>query len=419
MIRTPAFAPPELPAAPRQEFTLSYELVTPMYGGGTHTHTPDLDQPVRASAIRGQLRQWWRLVARSDFDSPAALRRAEFELWGGPDKKEPKASRILLSVRNVQRAQAEPWATYEKRPNGLYKSLPTAKPWANAAYVLFPAQGKASGSQIEQPPHSLIKSGMTFDLVIRMDRPLSERQQQQLWEAVRWWSQFGGLGARTRRGLGAIWLKGTQGLEQTPQAGALTQPITPAQAQQKGCQLVLQNRGHNQAPEAWTNAVHKLRDLRQGVNLGRNPGQQPNRPGRSRWPEPDSIRRLTNRADRQHAPVHPAGNAFPRAAFGLPIIFHFQSGSDPSDTSLNPVVNGSKKERMASPVILRPYRDAQNKWRAAALLLPHEHVRNLRLDLSGTPAPYWRDQQAGQVRPIDQHNAQTALQAFMNYFRDN
>ena len=39
------------------------------------------------------------------------------------------------------------------------------------------------------------------------------------------------------------------------------------------------------ADEAHKVAVDALRKFRQGPGLGRNPGQQSNRPGRSRWPE--------------------------------------------------------------------------------------------------------------------------------------
>jgi CRISPR-associated protein Cmr1 len=47
-------------------------------------------------------------------------------------------------------------------------------------------------------------------------------------------------------------------------------------------------------------------------------------------------------------------DAFPRAELGLPIVFHFKDNGDPKDTELYPVIDGQKKTRMSSPLILRP-----------------------------------------------------------------
>ena len=59
-----------------------------------------------------------------------------------------------------------------------------------------------------------------------------------------------------------------------------------------------------------------------------------------------------------HAPVK-QGGGFPRAAFGLPIIFHFKDYSDPEDNTLNVVgseADGKNTElRLASPLIVKPW----------------------------------------------------------------
>jgi CRISPR-associated protein Cmr1 len=100
-----------------------------------------------------------------------------------------------------------------------------------------------------------------------------------------------------------------------------------------------------------------MQTFRQGPSVGRNPGSSPNRPGRSRWPEPESIRQATSSRSAQHSRMPAIPNdAFPRAELGLPIVFHFkdQGYGDPKDTELYPVVNGQEKTRMTSPLILRP-----------------------------------------------------------------
>ena len=94
------------------------------------------------------------------------------------------------------------------------------------------------------------------------------------------------------------------------------------------------------AEGAWKEAIEKLRMFRQGVEVGRNPGVQPNRPGRSRWPEADSIREITGHHSAGHTPTHPARLAFPRAVFGLPIITHYNNNHEPPDTTLSPLLVG-------------------------------------------------------------------------------
>ena len=429
MTRVPQITPPVLPDARQRQIVLSYELVTPMYGGGKESQKPDMAMPVRASAIRGQLRAWWRLLASAQYDAQT-LRTEEFDLWGGPDKNTPKASRVMLQVRYVDKVRAEPWAIYETRRNGDgYQAIPTPQPWAHAAYALFPAQGKASRASIEQQPHSLIKAGMTFEMVIGFSAPINAKQQELLWQSVRWWSQFGGLGARTRRGLGAIQLKqvSDHSLKET-----LLKNIDANEAQQHGCRLVKFNRPSESATRAWIDAISRLQRFRQ-IGVGRR-----SHSNRSMWPEPDAIRQITGQSSSRHQHPVTEGSFFPRAAFGLPIIFKFkddgqQAYNEPSQTSLQPKLGGEDKprERMASPVILRATIDNQGRWYATALLLPYQAFENVQLNLAytdrnmqcqrpdGWDVDYLDNQLVGNIKPITNYNGTNALDAFMNYFGEN
>lgn len=110
---------------------------------------------------------------------------------------------------------------------------------------------------------------------------------------------------------------------------------------------------------AWNQVIEQFRHFRQGVERGRNQGQQPNRPGRSRYPEPEAIRTVLYNPQTpwQHQRMeHIPNDAFPRAELGLPIVFHFQGRGEPPDTVLYPDndTEGKKRERMASPLILKP-----------------------------------------------------------------
>lgn len=60
-----------------------------MYGGGVDAATVDLKMPIRVSAIKGQLRFWWRLLAKNkkddtwDFNGNLKnIRDAEFAVMG-------------------------------------------------------------------------------------------------------------------------------------------------------------------------------------------------------------------------------------------------------------------------------------------------------------------------------------------------
>lgn len=85
-IREPNIDAPDFAQMQQQALnwhTLNCELVTPLYGGGVEAATVDKDMPIRASAIRGQLRFWWRLLAKHKWKlgNTKAIQEAEFSLW--------------------------------------------------------------------------------------------------------------------------------------------------------------------------------------------------------------------------------------------------------------------------------------------------------------------------------------------------
>lgn len=139
----------------------------------------------------------------------------------------------------------------------------------------------------------------------------------------------------------------------------------------------------------WDYVIGAFRDFRQGVDIGRNQGQQHNRPGRSRFPEPEAIRTVlyNNQAPWRHDRMtHIPNDAFPRAEFGLPIVFHFQGNNEPADTVLYPDndAEGKKRDRMASPLILKPL--ALQNGKAIPLIL-----RLKTADLAGVDLRIKRD----------------------------
>ena len=364
-------------------------LMTPMFGGGVKPGEVDREMPIRASALRGQLRFWWRLLTGAGKE-PADLFIVESALWGGISSEGPRASQVTLQVK------CDPVNDQE----------------------LIPARNKVAGIptyalilETEENPE-LLKPGYSFELILRFRQKVTHRQQEGVFEALRWWASFAGVGARTRRGFGAVKVV-SDDIEVTP--------MTDEEVKARGGWMVA-GRPEGDPIEAWKNAVGALQRFRQGKNVGRNPGQG-NRPGRSRWPEADTIRHATNTHATMHEPEHEVEYSFPRAAFGLPIVFHFKDRGDPRDQVLNP----DGRDRMASPLILRPRFDGR-RYRPTALLLPgwkeHLSVRvGLNSSKTGLWTPAWpeapdeRRHLAERIKPMRDQGADDVLSAFMHFFK--
>lgn len=393
--------------------TLHCELVTPMYGGGVDSTVVDSKMPIRATGIRGQLRFWWRLLAKHKMGffgegqaipSLDVIKEAEFALWGGMDygDKGGKAGQVLLRVTDV------PSQTSIKNNLVSYDQL-------KLPYVLFPASNETDNNL---KPHKLLQPNkVKFKLLFAFSPSLHADavRMQQVIETLQWWANFGGLGFRSRKGLGSVRVNHADNYPQ------IYTPLSAADAALAGCQLV-QRQVMTDAMQALRAAINKLKDFRQGVGVGRNKGRQHNRPGRSRWPEPDALRRILNKHHSNHKPEHQAGKVFPRAIFGLPIVYHFDGDGEPDDTNLEPAGG----ERLASPLILRAvYAGEQNGkqlWQPSALLLPYQHILNMQVTVAGQHYPIWQSSVAEHINPIQENTPadnqadSDPLQAFLTYF---
>ena len=372
------------PSAAPDPVTARCKLITPMYGGGVKPGQVDRELPIRSGALRGQLRFWWRLLNGAD-RTPQEVFRAESALWGGISSQGPRASQVVLEVRTTP---AEEHHLAGKSEVGGFPG-----------YALILERN-------DDPV--LLKDGYEFDLVLHFTRKVTGPQREQIIEALRWWASFGGVGARTRRGLGAVRVTGND---------AEMKPVSIEEVQSRGGWMVPGQPTGRDAVKAWKAAVERLRSFRQGPGVGRNPGAG-SRPGRSRWPEPDAIRRLAGRHAPGHEPQHPVTCLYPRAAFGLPIVFHFKDHGDPKDRTLTP----GEADRMASPLILRPWFDGE-QYRPLALMLPGWKDR-LSIAVGFDPdatGPAWpsdaaeRTELARRVGPMQGHG-DDPLSAFMHYF---
>lgn len=345
-------------------FTLTFTLLTPMMGGGVEINgiqkPCDPVTPIRVASIRGQLRFWWRACNRGKATTVAELREQEAKVWGSTSKP----SAVGISVTQ-QPDRPEDVAVY-KPWKGRWEPLDDSKAIAYGAFPLKPAKGS---QELPGSLHRFIAPAFTLSI-----RCILEHRSAVL-EAVNAWVLFGGLGGRTRRGFGAIEFQRAEPPcpEFVLDPARFVQrfgerPAIPAVPSLAGVIPQFREPSFTSSAQAWKAALGALQDFRQAKNLGRNPPRKDSRSpaGRSRWPEPDHIRRLCRQYAPDHKPEHPV-QGFPRAAFGLPMIFHFSTQGDPNPPK--PITLHPKdRTRLASPLILRPIRDG-DQYRAMALVL--------------------------------------------------
>ncbi|RME12613.1 MAG: type III-B CRISPR module RAMP protein Cmr1, partial [Ardenticatenia bacterium] len=365
--KPPTFAPPGVqPKAGRITQVRTYKLITPLYGGGAETQTPDEVTVVRASEIRGLLRFWWRATRGGQFEgSLAKMRAAEEAIWGsaaGEGKAGP--SKVSLAIQNWKTNLREdvPFEVVRnKNGNPKIQPRPSSDVPPYAAFPLQPAKEEATPG-MKLPG---VYWGVSFDLVISFPAEMREEVEAALWA----WETFGGVGARTRRGFGALELVAC---EENGQSKTLDKPLS-----NEAKQWILRKLQVHVVDGVWPDNVPHINhqplltltrrkkdpttvwgDLVQALQAFRQ--KRHKKYGLSLWPEANVIRKVHN-LPLKWPPK--AGNPrlvekFPRAHFGLPIIFHM-----PHDKRLKkdftlrgqtPPEGKKPIDRLASPLILRP-----------------------------------------------------------------
>lgn len=437
------------PVADRRPWRFALTLVTPMLGGGHKPREVDEITPISAKAIRGHLRFWWRYMCGSRLESAtgmpqtALMRLRESEVFGGQDLGSP----FDVVIENVSALHL----VNNSGGNGA------------EGYVFFP---------LRETPTRIAEAGLSFTLVIRWiaetsfndrlavetkRRQKANREQRdrdsdlpipfdlkeirnQLNMSFWAWVNFGGLGSRTRRGLGCLWLGDSAGI------GRHSLETKGRKARYEAPEIHRSKLRFDNPVDAWIAAVSAYGDFRQtprgpvgpksvlktdrqGLHVATLPRIQ----GRTKWPEADSIRAATGCAlapetlyledgkvsnsptqesiqfNDHTSSVANEGTlpAYPRAAMGLPIIFHFADGPklgkhntyaaavgipsshrDPDAATLVPMVMGANGQmtagdRMASPVITKPIL-LHDGWHAAVIILRSGELDQLQAQLNST-----------------------------------
>jgi CRISPR-associated protein Cmr1 len=378
------------------------EVITNMVGGGVEAGANDAGFPVRATAIRGHLRHWWRLTAgrKYGFDIERLWRREE-EIFGSTEFPSP------LGVKVPTQPPIEPIEPNQDLAYALFASI------ANEQKVA--KDGIRFELQLSWPDEAGLKLRRSAqnDRRKKDGKPclpdVIEPIAGEIEETVLAWLTYGGLGGRTRRGRGSVAF-----LEKSARPSGLP----PIDAR------IFVGPAETDAVSAWIRAIDIYRDFRQKPrgrdHLKLTPKGPETVPGRSHWPEADSIRKITGCALKPPAGARPSGApvdedphdhstpvvppealpSFPKAVLGMPIHFHFAdhpgknrpgvANKDPQDVQLNPRIlshdgTWEDKERMASPIITRPLW-IDERWRPAVIVLNSPLPDGFRAKLKGKQA---------------------------------
>lgn len=395
--------------------TRRYRLITPLFGGGVETQEADPITVVRATEVRGHLRFWWRAVNANRFQDVDTLRKRECEVWGSTDI--PSAVQIDLPKPGY-RTGVDEIAFRVREINGKLKTVTSPKVAEYAAFPLLPDKD-------EQRQKGWISESVRLDVEFSLRLTFPEGAKNDVQGALWAWQTFGGIGARTRRGFGALQRLDKESLQPSEVEGDIRETLARLTSRpgssfgvpslSSGLRLKL-TRPYDDPIDAWKHLISRLFKFRQN--------RYENKYGLSKWPEANEIRRLHGVQT-----MLPDGEsnarliqAFPRAAFGLPIIFHMPHDDDiQGDLTLEgePDLDlGKKYDRLASPLILRPLACAGGKYVGLAAILdaPSEPPKGLSLKgAPGNPAVSsgLTHNEAQQIDPLN--GTVNVLQAFLNW----
>lgn len=178
-----------------QVIRATYRIVTPMFIGDADQNTTD---GVRPPSVKGALRFWWRALNWSRFadlggtNALNALNVEEARLFGSAMNREKSnvgQGVFLLSVEQDLNAQEKifNWPP-DKSPNNGASFM---------AYGLLETQ--------DDPHRGALSEGAEFTVKLVFNpNKAKEGDLEQMEKTLESWSLFGGLGGRSRRGMGSV-----------------------------------------------------------------------------------------------------------------------------------------------------------------------------------------------------------------------
>lgn len=355
MRSAPSVQPGGIERKPVAVWNLDLVLITRLFGGGPRTRELDPISLVRSGAAKSAVRAWWRAGNAHQFQDLQTLRKRESELFGSPGNYDRQGR--LQGGPGALEVTFQPGQ--QSRRTGVYAE-PASSP-LNLA--LFPAEemGGERATLALPGEHNL----GTLSVLLRNGKPESfEGDSAAILEGLRLWVTLGGVGSRTRRGVGAIGPKSSEAAEKLG---------LPTSLQELKTFLASRCERHGVSPAL--DGVFSLARTRK-VFLGRSYGsgeaaqeallkalKEARQSKDPRWPEANAIRWKFDpvQAAKREKPERDK-NRYPRMVLGLPIVFHFKDSKypEPPDHHLYTTTGSGedrrKFDRYSSPIVLRPVR---------------------------------------------------------------
>lgn len=315
-------------------------VVTPLFAGGAELENT---AEVRASAIKGMLRFWWRALAWSRHGGDLeAIRREEADRFGSTEGASP----FRLSVDDTQKL--ERW-----KKDDVSQAL---KKFNGAQYL---------GYGLMKPLRPCFGADGTF--TIRLVSPAGIPGD--VLDALKVWGLLGGLGSRTRRGYGSLALEEIRKEGETVWSAPRTvddyldtlrdllQPAMDAKAEPE--YSAFSNLTRLDMLMTGKDALDTLNEVGTKMVRYRSWGKDKKLP----WGEPAEQNFLD---DHEWFFGKPPKTGFHpwRAVFGLPHNY-FSLNANPNSKK----VKGEDHERRASPLFIHVHRLGDDNYIAMALIL--------------------------------------------------
>lgn len=345
--------------------TFHLELITSCFCGGAE---PEKQAEIRAPSIRGQLRWWFRTLGGFKSLAPMPVREQEALIFGSTAGEEGKAGKLVVRVFPASPGETLIVSTDHPTPN---MNNPEG-------YLLFPLR-----QQVRK------KSALRgFKMTVQWCG--AARVWDDLKALVAVFGHLGALGFRGRRAMGALAFAGNapdleESLKLFERPSNIVRkqiskpaPLTKEQCVQELATWLRSWRQHGQMSRRWD------RQNSRWVSIGASQqAQNRSQPG-FRYARRDHNEGLDVQGTGapNPDPENPAGQPGEtfRSALGLPIIQFFSSlgkerGPIPrghATVNWDWEWNAQKQKgegRFASPVLLRPHRDAAGKWHALVIFV--------------------------------------------------
>ncbi|PAE89153.1 type III-B CRISPR module RAMP protein Cmr1 [Shouchella clausii] len=361
------------------DHTFKITVVTPMVGGSAQAGKINDSDPIRISAIRGHLRFWWRATRGASFENVYDLRKRESEIFG--DTKLP--SKVKLWIKYINRSSPTN-AKVKELKNGKWRHKIKSE---YSDYALFPLNEDNNAKVLIHCKFKLYLQYIDVD-----KREMDEEILPALWA----WINFGGVGARTRRGCGSLYCNHAQFIPSISDQVKTYESWYKYKQQQYKLKLtyeakewptlppdIIAKNSTGNAIQVWKEVVGTYKNFR---------SKRPPEGRRSAWPEADAIRHITQmRATKHKTPVPKEKGiciAFPRAEFGMPILFHYKpiGSRDHSREPYTLQLVPEDKNRLASPIITKVMATSEKMGVGIIVRLNQPKPVNLELKIADSEA---------------------------------